>query len=112
MRGSLMFGVLVFVQNFSRAADDLRRQAGQLGHLDAVAAVGSAGLDLTQKDDPAGIGVFPHRDVAVLHALKPVELRQLAVVSEEDSLGAAGGMNVLDDSPGYGQPVIGRSARA
>ena len=40
-------------QDLAGARGDLRRQAGELGDVDAVAAVGAAGHDLAQEDDLA-----------------------------------------------------------
>src|SRR5215472_8792575 len=110
MRRSLMLGVLVFVQHITRPADDLRRQAGKLGDLDPVAAVGSAGLDLAQEDNPAGILFY--RDVEILHAFKAIEFRELVVVRGEESFRAAARVNELDDRPSDGQAVIGRRTPA
>lgn len=47
-------GVIVgleFPENFARAIDDCRREAGEAGNLNSVAAVGGAGDDLADEDD-------------------------------------------------------------
>src|SRR6185437_9624935 len=46
--------------------------------------------------------------VKILDAWKPVEFGELVIMGGEERSGAAAGMNVFDDSPGYGEAVISR----
>src|SRR5579859_5499201 len=105
-----MLGAFVFVEHFAGADHDLRGQAGQLGDLDSVAAVGSAGLYLTQKDDAAG--VLFDGDMEVLDACQALQFCEFVVMGGEQGLGAAGRVDVFNNGPGNGQTIVGRSATA
>ena len=79
-------GLLELAQHLLRPLDDRPRQAGQLGHVDAVAAVGAAGQDAVEEDHPPPL--FGHGHVVVLHPRQEGrQLHQLVVVGGEEGLG-------------------------
>jgi hypothetical protein len=66
MACELTLGRLVFGQHFTGARDYFVRQARELRHFNAVAAVGRTGLDFAQEGDSAA-GFF-YRDMIILHS--------------------------------------------
>ena len=105
--------VLQLLQNMPGTGQHLLGQARQLGDLDTVAAVGTAGDDLPQEDDilaPCADG-----DVIVADAGQlALQRRQLVIVGGEQGLGPqlfrVGA--VLQHRPGNGHAVKGRGAPA
>lgn len=104
---------LQLLQYFLRAGDDLLRQSRELGDLDAVAAVGSAGNDLAEE-----YKVLPalfDGDVVVFHAReRALQLGELVVVGGEERFRAepfAVGAE-LEHRAGDAHAVEGRGAAA
>ena len=96
-------------QHLAGALDELGWQAGQLGHFNAVAAAGGAGLHFAQEDDSRG-GVA-HRDLEILYPRQPIrQLGQFVVVGGKQGLGAGMRLDVFHRRPRQRQSVKGGGA--
>ena len=92
-----------------RARDDRRRQAGELGDGDAVAAVGGAVGDFVEQDEVAL--PFARADVVQRQAVEPPgEPRQLMIMGREQGPAFDLVVHRLDHRPGDREPVVGRGA--
>ena len=109
--GAALFALFQDLQHFFGAGGDRFRQAGELGDMDAVAAVGGAGADLVQKHDLALPLLDPHR-VAGERRQFGGEGGQLVVMGREQGATAVDAVQMLERRPGDRQPVKGRGAAA
>ena len=98
-------------QHLARPPHHAVGQSGELGHVNAVGAVGAARLEPVQEHDR--VAGLPHRHVEVPGVLQPLgQLHQLVVVGGEHRLAADPVVQVLGDRPGDRHPVVGRGAAA
>ena len=105
------FHALDGFQNLFGAGDHLRRQAGQLGDVDAVGAVRRAVRDFVQKDDI----VLPFLDAHGVAGKARQGLRQageLMIVRGEEGAAFVGLVQIFEAGPGDGKSVVGRRAAA
>ena len=89
----------------------LRGKPGELGHLDAVGAVGGAGGDLVQEHHLALPFLHPHRGI-VQAGQAGGERGQLVEMRGEQRAALIDVVQVLDRRPGDRQPVEGGGAAA
>ena len=82
-------------------------QAGELGDMDPVGAVGGAGADLVQKDDVVLPLLDPHR-VAGEQGELGGECRQLVVMRRKEGAAAVDLVQVLEGRPRDREAVEGR----
>src|SRR5215469_9335948 len=93
-------------QHLAGAAHHFLGQAGKLGDLDSIAAVGGAGRNLSQEYDTRARLLY--RDVVVLHSGELLgQFRELEIMSSKQRLGAGAGVEILDRRPCDGQSIIG-----
>ena len=104
---------LQLLQNGVGTLDDALRHTRYFGHMDTKRVLATTTFQFTQEDYLAV--QFLYRYVIVLDALKVLlHLVQLMIVSGEERASLRLGMfvQIFDDSPRYGDAVVGRRTTA
>src|SRR5260370_1037486 len=104
-------GGFQFSENLFAAVEDFGGDAGQAGHVDAIALVGAAGGDLVQEDNV--VLPFADQDIIVAQAGKGFgQLGQFVVMAGEESAAADLIVQIFGDGPGQRDAVVGAGAAA
>src|SRR5579883_256455 len=107
--GYCVLGALVQCQNVAGSLNHRYGQTGQPRDLDAIAAVGAAGLDFAEEDHL--IAGFLHGYMQIADSRQLIgEFGELVVMGCKQRAGADALVDVLDDGPGQRQPIVSSSA--